>query len=91
MAKAKVSSPVFDMWVEKPYMLENGTMYRVMSEYRISEHGNVVPEGYFLKECSDGWWQVLDRRGDKHYFRVGPELLKKINTLLINVEAEKKK
>lgn len=66
-------------YIDVPVVLNSGTEYVVMEYYKISAKGNEIPAGYFLKEKSDGYYQVYNEQKEKHFFSIGPDLLKKLS------------
>jgi hypothetical protein len=53
--------------------------YTVAEAYNLGGRGNVLPVGYLLRQCYDDWYQVFTPADERHFFRVAPELFKKIN------------
>lgn len=76
MAKVVVRTPAGIP--QKPTLLENGKCFIVKEDYRVSAKGNTIPQGYILREMSDGWFRLHFPNGNKHFLTIGPELLLKL-------------
>ena len=64
--------------VVKPTLVVGGKAFIVKEDYKISEHGNIVPAGHTLRELNTGWYRLYKPDGDKHFLTIGPVLMKKL-------------
>lgn len=48
--------------------------YLVQEKYNIGGCNNEIPEGYILRVCENGWYQVFTPDNNMHFFSVSPEV-----------------
>lgn len=61
---------------QRPPVKEKGIIYRLTHDCDIS--GIILPKGYSLHECVDGWFQSFNINGHKFFLRLSPEVVNEI-------------
>lgn len=63
--------------VERPTEKEGGLAYMITGDV-IMARGLKIPATYTVGECTDGWFQVYQSDGYRHFFRVAPAIIDSI-------------
>lgn len=74
MAKDMSSSGGFPILHQRVFK-QGGLQYEVQQDFTIVAGGIKIYKGFKMREYTDGYFQVFNGRGDKHFVSLGPTLI----------------